>query len=88
MGQVSRPPRVYQPIWSRLRKQGRCELAVVDQKFVPRIKKAISKEKNLDDGFKLLNAVENFYLTFEYLKEKKILVVELKSRFGLTEMQG
>lgn len=73
----SRPLRKYQPIWNRIKNRETCLLAV-EAYMVPRVRKAIKKEKNIDLGFKLLNSDDNFRLTFSYDKGKKLLTVKLK----------
>jgi hypothetical protein len=86
--QISRPPRVYEPIWKTLRTHKRCVLSVVDARLVPRIKRMIIKEKCNDQGFKLINEIEAAYLRFSWDEEKRELTVLLESKFGLTEVQG
>lgn len=53
--------RKYQVIWMRIKKYGHCTIEV-HPALQPRVKKAVSKEKNQDAGFKLLNDHDHFYL--------------------------
>lgn len=45
--------RKYQPIWEKIKAEGKCELAAPIP-YHPRIKKAVLKEKDNDLGFKVL----------------------------------
>lgn len=74
--------RKYEPVWSRIKLMGRCTVEV--QPFlVPRVKKAIIKEKNRDAAFKMINAHDNFFLEFSYDEKKKYLKTILKQTLGL-----
>jgi hypothetical protein len=44
--------RQYEPVWIQLKQTGMCELSA-HRAFHPRIIKAVTKEKNIDLGFKL-----------------------------------
>lgn len=46
----------------------------------------ISKEKDMDEGFKMLNSEERFYLKFSFDPKKSELKIELTSRLGIREM--
>lgn len=61
---------------------GRCTVAV-EPFLVARVKKAIIKEKNRDEAFKMINAHDNFFLEFIYDGKKKHLKTLLKQTFGL-----
>lgn len=74
--------RKYQPIWDRIKQNGSCTVEV-EPFILARVKKAIIKEKNKDVGFKVLNTHDNFFLEFEYDKEKKRLKTTLKQTIGL-----
>ena len=74
--------KLYLPIWERLKNRDKCVLSVAPG-FLPRVKKAIIKEKNKDLAFKMLNESEKFVLSFSYDREKLQLTVVLKQRFGL-----
>lgn len=80
--------RTYRPIWDHLRKHHKCVLSVVDAGFVPRIKRMISKEKDEDIGFKLLNQVERLYLQFSFDPEAMELTIVLRGRFGIVDIVG
>jgi hypothetical protein len=84
----ARTLRVYEGVWQQLRLTQEIVLEVIDVGFVPRIKKAISKEKYMDVGFNLINEIESYKLYFYWSEEKKELRIELRSKFGLTETLG
>lgn len=86
---LSRKQRTYEGIWRALRSPPHMvTLEIIDPLLVPRIKRMISKEKDMDTGFKLLNGQEWLFLEFSWCAEKLELQVVLKSRFGLVEVRG
>lgn len=74
--------RTYQVIWERIKKDKRVVLRVKPG-FVKRVKKAVSKEKNMDEGFKFRNSHDHFYLVSAYDKEKQELSFLLKQSVGI-----
>lgn len=76
---------MYQEIWERVRdsKRNEAKLEVKHPAFLPRIKKAIIKEKHMDLGFKVLNDHDNFFLVFMYNPSEKKLTVKLCQTLGL-----
>ena len=84
----NRKPRTYEVIWRQLRYSPThvCVLRLADAAFLPRVKRMISKEKDRDIGFKLINEVERQHLKFTWNQEKKELKVELTNRFGIVEI--
>lgn len=82
------PLRTYQGIWLKLRSEQRVVIELVDKVFYTRVKKMIIKEKCLDEGFKLINEVEKFRLSFSWNEEKKEMTVVLASKFGVTDLVG
>lgn len=87
-GKSTRPPRRYGEIWKMLRHDPShtCTLELTHQAFVPRIKRMISKEKDLDVGFKLVQEIEKFRLKFDWNEGKKELTIRLVSRLGLVDI--
>lgn len=83
--------RKYESIWQRLKAHPKHEIRVeVHKALVRRIVKAVTKEKYIDLGFKLLN--EDDYLFLEIEKEAKndnIIIVKfiLKRRLGLEDIK-
>ena len=78
--------RAYEPIWELLKQQDIARLNVLPR-LVPRVKKAVIKEKYIDAGFKLLldhQGTEFYFLEFEYDKESQVLTIRLKQRYGVT----
>jgi hypothetical protein len=59
----------------------------VPNALVPRVRKAIIKEKDKDVGFKFANPYEDFKLTFEYQDSNrphhKIVTIKLTKRIGI-----
>ena len=82
-----RAPRLYESIWLQLRWRQVCVLSVADEAAVRRIKRGISKEKDQDEGFKLLNNLEKFYLKFSWNEKTMELKVELLSKQGVGLMR-
>lgn len=80
--------RAYKPTWDKLRKDKVVVLHIANPMFLQRIKRMISKEKNTDPGFRLLNEVEFCRLVFEYDAKKQELTVRLTSRLGIVEIVG
>ena len=80
--------RAYAPIWKALRKKKTVTVAVLDPIFLSRLKRAVSKEKDEDVGFKLLNDIEKPRLKYEWNEEKGELKISLVSRVGLVEIKG
>lgn len=83
-----RPRRTYEPVWLKLRKEHRCILVLKHDVLLPRIKRMISKEKHMDDGFKILNPDDNYFLVFTFDREKKELLIELTSKLGIRDING
>lgn len=83
-----RPLRVYEQVWKNLKVPPHiCILEVVDEEFVPRIKRMVMKEKDMDLGFKVINEVEKFRLKFSWCKERMQLTVELTAKYGVVEIK-
>lgn len=61
-------------------------LEIADERLLGRIKKAIIKEKDMDMGFKVMNEIESWRLSFEWKKQEKKLVVKLVSKYGIVEV--
>lgn len=70
--------RKYTSIWWELKKHGHCTIAV-HVKLHARIVKAVTCEKNRDDGYKLLKAEERKKVILAHTKDGA------KIRFFLTE---
>lgn len=81
---MPRKARQYAPIWARIKEQGSVTLAVAPS-AMPTVKKAVIKEKDQDNAFKLMNEHDFFRLVITYDSEKRRLKFELKQRFGLEE---
>lgn len=79
------PKRKYEAVWERLKNRETCVL-VVEPFMVPRVKKAVIKEKHKDLGFKLLNPHDNFTLSIEYKVKEKQLKFVLKHN-GLKDIE-
>lgn len=75
-------PRKYEKVWTRVKNNGSVTLSVTPF-FLPRVKKAVSNEKNRDLGFKLLNDHDTFLLNFAYDTVKSTLKITLKQTAGL-----
>ena len=56
-----RKPRQYYPIWEKIKQHGSVLLSVPEA-LIPRLKKAIIKEKYMDERFKILNAANDLEL--------------------------
>jgi hypothetical protein len=82
----SRPLRVYEAAWLQLRQHKHVVLTVTHETFMPRIKRMISKEKDMDDCFALLNDLHKPRLYFTWKPEEHKLYIELKTRFDLGEI--
>jgi hypothetical protein len=82
---MARELRKYEAVWNRIRdgKKHSCTLADVHPAFLKRVKKAVSKEKDADKGFKLLNDHDHFYLEFDYNRDTQVLIIRLKQSLGL-----
>lgn len=89
MSQVKlRQQRLYEKVWTDLRKTQSVTLVLSDGALLPRIKRGISKEKDLDTGFKLIND-EKFYLKYEWNATNNELKIELlTNRFDLVAPRG
>ena len=84
-----RIPRTYERVWRQLRLPPHLVvLEVLDPEFVPRIRRMISKEKDMDIGFKSMQDCERVYLKFSWDPAKLELTVELTNRLGITEVKG
>jgi hypothetical protein len=75
-------------VWKLLRSKKKAVLTVAHHDFLPRIKRMISKEKDMDEGFKILNELEKFRLKYEWNEELKQLTVTLVGKYGLVDTQG
>ena len=51
------------------------------------MKKAVIKEKWLDDGFKIMNELEKCTLQIVYDKSKQLLTFKLVQRFGIVDVK-
>jgi hypothetical protein len=82
---MARELRKYEVVWNRIRdsKRHSITLADVHPAFLQRVKKAVSKEKHMDEGFKLINDHDHFYLVYDYDRDKRTLVITLKQSLGL-----
>lgn len=85
---LQRAPRAYEPVWKLLRQKGKVTLEIADPVFVNRIKRMISKEKDMDTGFKILNELESPRLRYKYDPEKRELEIRLIARYGIVDIQG
>lgn len=78
--------RTYEPIWQKLKQPPYKVALEVHPALVQRVKKAVSKEKYGDFGFKELNGhadEDHFYLMFDYTITSQTLVITLVNRFGI-----
>jgi hypothetical protein len=73
--------RKYQIIWQTIKKEGSCTIEV-QPCFQAFVKKAVMKEKYKDDGFKLLNHHDHFYLKVSSPAPDR-LTFTLKQSIGL-----
>ncbi len=80
--------RTYQSVWMELRRTHKVVLEVRHEKFLPNLKRMISKEKYMDKGFILLNEIEQYKLQFSWNKKKLELTIELKGRYNLVPING
>jgi len=82
--------RAYQGIWIQLKnsKEHKVVLEVVDSCYVPRIIRMVSKEKDQDNGFKLLNHTALIRLKTSWNEERKELTLMLKARHDLVSIKG
>ena len=71
--------RLYQPVWELIKRDKSADLEV-HRVYVARVKKAVRKEKDMDQGFKLLKAEEGMVceLVSTYDPKKSILSFSLK----------
>jgi hypothetical protein len=76
--------RKYQPIWERIKKNGRCTIQV-HPAMMDRVVKGVCKEKNQDLGFKVMNDDDHFWLEISRDIPKKQITFILRQSLGLEE---
>lgn len=84
MVRKSRSPRLYEPVWLLLKKDKEVTL-IVRPHNLPKVKKAIIKEKDMDINFKELNEEvgDKVYLDISYNRSNYNLTLMLKQRIGI-----
>lgn len=75
------PTSVYQPAWIRLKAKDRVRIEV-EPENLKTVKRMISKRKDMDLAFKMMNA-DRYRLRFEYDITSKVLVIELRAAIGV-----
>lgn len=80
-------PGKYREAWILLKKRKKLTLEV-EAILVPRVKKAIIKEKHKDLGFKVLNDNDYLFLDISYDPAKKHLAFKLRQRIGIEEIKS
>lgn len=75
------PTSIYQPAWIRLKAKDRVRIEV-EPENLHTVKRMISKRKDLDLAFKMMNT-DRYRLRFEYDVVSKVLVIELRPQYGL-----
>lgn len=76
--------RKYEPIWRRLKERDTVRLEVYPL-FEKRVRRMISKEKDMDRAFKLMNEHDLFSLEFKYDAAKRELQIRLKQSFCIED---
>ena len=83
------PPRKYLVIWNKIKNNEVCKIEC-HPNSVRTIKTGVIKEKHRDEGFKILNEVERFFLdiSIEDIPGKNVMEItfRLKSKFGLASV--
>lgn len=74
--------RKYTCIWTRIKQRETVDLKVAPI-FVANVKRMVSKEKDMDRGFKLMNEHDFFKLIFIYDRNTQVLRIKLKQRIGI-----
>jgi len=77
-------PRMYEEVWKRIKKDKKVTLQV-EPFLVPRVSKAVKKEKYMDLGFKVINGLDYYWLKIIYEENTKHLIFELHQRYGIVE---
>lgn len=72
----------YAPIWERLKQKDIVKLHVLPDDYYT-VKRMISKIKDQDAAFKMMNEIEDFKLSFKYDPVQEVLEVKLHARTGL-----
>jgi hypothetical protein len=80
--------RVYEGVWLELRRKKVLTIDVIDPGFVPRINRMLSKEKNADVGFALLNEDIPVRIRYSWNEKKKKLTMKLVRLHGLLDVVG
>lgn len=75
------PTSVYQPAWNRLKAKDKVRIEV-EPEHVNTVKRMISKRKDMDLAFKMMNE-DRHRLRFQYDVSTKILVIELRASYGI-----
>lgn len=89
MGKIIRTPRIYEPIWLKLKSSPSMTLCVQvnNPRLANRIKRGVIKEKYKDVGFKVINELDYIWLEVEYDLERQVLTFKLRQRLGLEEVK-
>lgn len=78
---MTRPLSMYTSVWMRLKLKERVRLEVAPDKEYT-VRRMISKIKNQDIGFKMMND-NKYFLEFSYDPQARVMIVELRTRFGV-----
>lgn len=74
----------YAPIWERLKAKEIVRLHVLPDD-VYTVRRMVSKIKDEDLAFKMMQEVEQYFLVFRYDEAAEVLEIRLKARYGLFE---
>lgn len=74
--------RKYEEAWEQLKASGILKLKVT-RYYVPQVKRMVSKEKDMDDMWKIDNTHNPQTLSFEYSDFEMTLTIKLKGKFNL-----
>jgi hypothetical protein len=77
--------RMYQPVWEKLKKDGRCSVAAAPELHA-RIKKAVIKEKYNDTTYKVECDLKGITAEIEVRIEKSKITFILKRSIGLGDL--
>ena len=79
-------PRTYEIVWKKLKNSPDLSviICVIDPVFLSNIKRMISKEKDMDIGFKMINEVDRYKLKFEWNENSRELTARLVTKYGVS----
>lgn len=81
-------PRLYEPLWAEIKSKPRNTVVRIEVRkvFAARVKKAVIKEKYMDEGFKLLNDSDKWRLVIEYDEVRELMQFCLKPSIGIEDL--